>query len=91
MVGSTTDTAERHPGHSVWYVLKLLHSAVRSNDPDVQTAIYFSLFLVVFPVVVIVWDLLSGQIMISIPLVLMFCCGLLSFRAARAIENRRGS
>jgi hypothetical protein len=69
--------------------LHWLLSFVRSGDPDVQTTIYFSLFLFVFPIVAFLWNLWSGVMLVSIPLVLMLCCGLLSFRAARAIEKRR--
>ncbi|MHC8381876.1 hypothetical protein [Pseudomonas sp. LB3P14] len=62
---------------------------LKSDNKDVQTILYFSLFLCVFPFVAFFGYLLAGIIIISLPLVLMFCCGVLCFRAAKAIEGGR--
>ncbi|MCP4744710.1 MAG: hypothetical protein GY874_01010 [Desulfobacteraceae bacterium] len=70
-------------------LIEPLKKFARSNDPEIQDTIYFSLFLVVYPIVVTIWYLWTGHILVSIPLILMLCCGLLSYRAARAIEKRR--
>jgi len=59
----------------------------KSSNKNIQTTLYFSLFLCVFPIVAFLGYLWDRTIIVSIPLVLMFCCGLLSFRAAKAIEN----
>ena len=63
-------------------------SFFKSKNKKVQTTIYFSLFLIVFPIVAFFWNLWGGRILISPPLVLMVCCGLLSFRAAKEIEKQ---
>lgn len=89
MAGSVS-SGKTSSHHGFWYEeLDWLLSFVRSGDPDVQTTIYFSLFLLVFPIVACLWNLWFGVVLVSIPLVLMLCCGLLSFRAARVIEERR--
>lgn len=63
-------------------------SFFKSKNKKVQTTLYLSLFLIVFPIVAFSLSLWEGRILISPPLVLMACCGLLSFRAAKEMEKK---
>ena len=63
-------------------------SSLKSKNKKIQTTLYFSLFLIVFPVVTFFWNIWFGRILVSPPLVLMICCGFLSFRAAKTIEKK---
>jgi hypothetical protein len=62
-----------------------------SRDPDVQTTLYFSLFLVVFPLAAVIWYLIGkGALLLSPAMLMMFASGVLAFRGAKHIERRRG-
>ena len=53
-------------------------------------SLYFSVFLVVFPFIAIVEAYLSAQtILISLPLFLMFICGVFGTRLALHLERHR--
>ncbi len=91
MPGSKAEDNEITTIYSIFNVPDWLKNLVSSNDPDIEVTIYFSLFLVIFPIITFIWYLWSAQILISIPLILMIGCGLLSYRAARAIETMRGN
>lgn len=60
---------------------------VGTPTPDLSAALYFSLFLCVFPVVAFLWMLWGGVVLLSLPLLIMLCCGALSVRATLVLEK----
>lgn len=55
--------------------------------PGAQAAWYFSLFLCIFPVIAFIAALWSGVVLLSLPLLIMLCCGILSCRATLVLIN----
>jgi hypothetical protein len=60
-----------------------------ANLSEVKLLMYFSLSVAIFPITTVIWYFLHRQILISIPLLSMFFCGLLTYRCSGQESSRR--